>query len=306
MESLIPADLQREWILAPIFPLILLYAGIEFALLHFRGRRANTREYRMAGIAVLVLGVGGALLGTVMRPMATFAAALAGGGLLPFEPGLAWHWWIYGLVVYELFYWIQHWLAHKVRLLWCMHAPHHTPQSINMAVGFNHFFAESLFYMPFALGFFPALFGVHPAILAVISAIDVVWGNLLHISDGVVKRRYGWLEGFLQTPSYHRVHHARNVRYMDTNYTSITLLWDWLLGTLQPLRDAEPARYGVTREVDTGSFRDVHFGEFASLVRDVRAAASWREGLELIVRPPGWAPDDVSGTVAAQKARIAA
>jgi sterol desaturase/sphingolipid hydroxylase (fatty acid hydroxylase superfamily) len=302
MDAWIPADLQREAMLGPLLGLIFLYALFEFGLLYFRGRRANLREYRMAGFAVLWLAVGGGLLASVMRPMATFAAASAGNAIVPFDTGLGWPWWIYGLVVYEFFYWVQHWAAHKVRLLWCVHAPHHTPESINMAVGFNHFFLESLVYMPFVLGFFPALLGVHPALLAIISTIDVVWGNFLHISDGVVRFRYGPLERFLQTPSYHRVHHAQNIRYMDTNYTSITLLWDWLLGTLEPLRDEEPVRYGVTRNVDTGSFRDVHFGEWRSLWRDLRAASSMRERLQLLIRPPGWRAGDDSQTVAAKKA----
>ena len=125
---------------------------------------------------------------------------------------------------------------------------------MNMFVGCNHSFLESIFYMPLTLGLLPALLGVHPIVIAVVSVVDAVWGNLLHISDGVVTRRYGVIERVLQTPSYHRVHHGRNVRYMDTNYNSITLLWDWMLGTLQPLDDGEPVVYGITREVDTSSF----------------------------------------------------
>ena len=131
---------------------------------------------------------------------------------------------------------------------------------MHVFVGFNHSFLESVFYLPMSLGILSALLGVHPLVVAGISFVDVVWGNLLHVSDRVVTRRYGVLERFLQTPSYHRVHHGRNLRYMDTNYNSMTLLWDWLLGTLQPLDDDEPVVYGITREVDTSSFFDVHFG----------------------------------------------
>ena len=58
----------------------------------------------------------------------------------------------------------------------------------------------------------------------------------------------------------------------DTNYNSITLLWDWIFRTLQPLDDAEPVVYGITRDVDTGSFRDTHFGDFRLLWGDVRGA----------------------------------
>lgn len=33
---------------------------------------------------------------------------------------------------------------------------------------------------------------------------------------------------------------------MDTDYTSITLFWDWLFGTLQPLIDEEPVEHSIT------------------------------------------------------------
>jgi alkylglycerol monooxygenase len=116
-------------------------------------------------------------------------------------------------------------------------------------VGFNHSPLESVFYLPLTLGLPCALLGVHPLVIAGVSLVDVVWGNLLHISDHVVSGRYGVLERVLETPSYHRVHHAQNVRYMDMNYNTITLLWDWLMGTLEPLDDTEPVVYGITRYV---------------------------------------------------------
>jgi sterol desaturase/sphingolipid hydroxylase (fatty acid hydroxylase superfamily) len=157
--------------------------------------------------------------------------------------------------------------------------------------------------MPLFLGLLTALLGVHPAVVAVLVFIDVVWGNLLHISDDVAGRRWGFLERFMQTPSYHRVHHAQNLRYMDTNYNSITLLGDWLMGTLQPLDDSEPVRFGITRDVNTASFRDVHFGEFVLLWRDLRTASTPREFLGYLLRPPGWRPQDEQQTATARKQR---
>ena len=140
-----------------------------------------------------------------------------------------------------------------------------------------------------------------------VNVVDGVWGSFLHISDEIVPRgRYGVLERFLQTPSYHRVHHGKNARYMDMNYNSITLLWDWLLGTLQPLRNDDPVRYGVTRELDTGSFWDLHFGEFRALWRDVGQAERAGDRLRYVVMPPGWSPSGDGRTVADAKRELAA
>ena len=110
-----------------------------------------------------------------------------------------------------------------------------------------------------------AFSGIPLEVVFVISIIDGFWGKFLHISPQLVPGRYGPLEHFLQTPSWHRCHHAKNLRYMDTNYNSITLFWDWIFGTLQPLRDDEPAEYGKTRGVDSKSWVEVQFGEFKAL-----------------------------------------
>lgn len=286
-----------------LFALLLLYLLLELALLHFRRRRLALREARMAALGVVSQGVAGLLLARAAAPLSVGIAASAGASLSPIEAGLSWPWWIAGFVLYELSYWVQHWAAHKVRLLWCIHSPHHAPQGIHMLIGTNHSPLESVLYFPLFLGFLPALFGVHPVIAVAVNVVDGIWGSFLHISDEIVpKGRYGVLERFLQTPSHHRVHHAKNVRYMDTNYNSITLLWDWLLGTLQPLRDDEPVEYGITREVDTGSFRDVHLGEFALLARDVRNAPTLGAKLGYLFQPPGWVHDGAPRTAAARKA----
>ncbi|MDG2305650.1 MAG: sterol desaturase family protein [Candidatus Binatia bacterium] len=283
-----------------------LYLPLELLLVHFRNRDLKLREARACGLGVLSGGVVGGVLGGVGITLGILLLAEGGAALSPIEGGFTWPWWIFGWVVYEFWYWVQHWGAHKVRFLWCMHSPHHAPRSMHMLVGANHHFAETIFYFPVFMGFFPALCGVPPLMCVAINLVDVVYGSFLHISDDVVRRgRYGVLERFLQTPAHHRVHHGRNARYMDTNYNSITLLWDWLLGTLQPLRDDDPVQYGITRDVDTGGFVDLHFGEFRLLWRDVRGARSWRERLGYLFRPPGWAPDGNGKTVADVKRALA-
>ena len=281
---------------------LLLYTVVELLLLHFRRHRLRGREARMAGLGLLSTPVVGGFVAATVGLVSVGGAALAGQALSPIEGGLGPAWWLVGFVVYEFWYWVQHAAAHKIRLLWCLHSPHHAPESLHMLVGLNHHFLESVFYFPFFLGFMPALFGVHPGICLAINLVDAIWGGFLHISSELVpKGRYGVLERALQTPAHHRVHHAKNPRYLDMNYNSMSLLWDYLLGTLQPLRDDDPVTYGITREVDTGSFLDVHFGEFRLLWRDVRNATSLGDALRFLWKPPGWSPDGHGKTVAEVK-----
>lgn len=293
--------------LVKVLPLFLValfvYGLLEFSFVHFRKRKAKLGEYGMALKGLGFTGLVGALLEFVVGPFSKLLLAVWGASISPFDAGLTPVGWFYGFFIYEMSYWLQHWLAHKVRLLWCLHSPHHAPRSMNMFVGFNHSFLETIFYMPITLGLVPALLGVDPIIIAVLTFVDIVWGNLLHLSDKVVTRRWGPLERFMQTPSYHRAHHAQNVNYMDTNYNSITLLGDWLMGTLQPLQDEEPVQFGITRDVDTSSMLDVHFGEFRLLWSDLRSARTIKHFLGYLLRPPGWRPEGEQQTAAALKKR---
>ncbi len=217
----------------------------------------------------------------------TAGFGLLGQELAPLQLGMEWYYWPLGLLIYEFWYWVQHFLAHKVRLLWCLHSPHHAPDTINMVVGYNHHMLE-VPYMAFFMGFVPTLCGVPAEMVIVINGFDMIWGSMLHASPRVIKRRYGILEYFMQTPSYHRAHHAKNPRYMDTNYNATTLFWDWALGTLQPLRDDEPVEYGITRDVNVESWRDVQFGEMSLLWQDIKNAPDLKSKLGYTFCPPGW------------------
>ena len=283
-------------VLMLLFFSTVLYGLAEMLYLHFKRRVARMREYRtMAGglVVALLVSIG---VTAVYGRVNTAIIAVGTAPLALFKTDLSWYWWIYGLLVYEFWYFVQHYLSHKIRLLWCIHSPHHAPETMNMFVGFNHSFVESLFYMPFFLGFFPVLCGVRPEIILVCNIVDAIWGSMIHISDHVMPGRLGILERFMQTPSYHRAHHARNVRYMDTNYTSITLFWDYIFGTRQPLHDSDPVQYGITRRANTDSFSDTHFGELRLLWRDVWAAPGLKNKLYYVFMPPGWSHSGKSQT----------
>jgi sterol desaturase/sphingolipid hydroxylase (fatty acid hydroxylase superfamily) len=280
-----------------------VYIGVELILLHFRRRTLRLAEARTAACGFLSIVAATVLIARFWGPFGVALMATVGASLSPVDSlGLGPVGWLYGWFVYEFWYWVQHWAAHKVRLLWCIHSPHHAPRSLHMLIGTNHHLLESVFYMPFFAGFATAILGVDPLVCLGLNFVDSIWGSFLHISDDIVPRgRYGVLGRALQTPAHHRVHHAKNVRYLDRNYCSITLFWDWVFGTLEPLRDAEPPEYGITRDVDTGSFWDVHFREFVLLRRDVRAARGWRDRLGFVLRPPGWLPGDDSQTASARQ-----
>lgn len=98
----------------------------------------------------------------------------------------------------------------------------------------------------------------------------------------------GFLQKYILTLSYHRVHHARNALYMDTNFCNLLNIWDRVFGTYQPQKEGLEIEYGISREMNPGNFWDVYFGEIYCLWRDVAQAPGIRNKLLYIIMPPGW------------------
>ncbi|MEO7529957.1 MAG: sterol desaturase family protein [Sediminibacterium sp.] len=201
---------------------------------------------------------------------------------------ITWYWLIYGYIVWEFSHFIYHYLAHKVRLFWCLHSSHHAPESMNLSVSFAHFFLEGP-YADVIRTSICLLAGVSPPLLFLIMFIDGTWGTFIHIGDNILKdARLGILNNLILTPSHHRVHHARNPLYMDTNFCNLLNIWDKLFGTHQHEQMDTPVEYGITRKVNHKNFWDVYFGEIVFLARDVKHAPGIKNKFRYIFMPPGW------------------
>lgn len=208
-----------------------------------------------------------------------------------FTIGNQWYWWIYAYLIWELSYWVWHFAAHRMRLFWCLHSPHHAPSEMNLTVAWVHFFAEG-YYTAFIQLPILMFLGVQPAMVLIILVIDGTWGTFIHAGERSFKNgRFGILQHLLITPSHHRVHHAKNPLYIDTNFCVLLPFWDWLFGTLQPERKEVKIEYGITRELDVTDFIDFYFGECILLFKDVKKANGLRNKLLYIFMPPGWSPD---------------
>lgn len=205
-----------------------------------------------------------------------------------FKTTFTWYWLIYGYVIWEFSHFIYHYLAHKVRILWCLHSTHHAPQTMNLAVTYTHFFLEAP-YADVIRTSICILAGVNPPLLFFIMFIDGTWGAFIHVGENMMKDgRMGFLNKIILTPSHHRVHHARNPLYMDTNFCNLLNVWDKAFGTLENEHKEIPIEYGITRPMNANSFIDVNFGEFAALWTDVRKAPGLRNKLLYFIKPPGW------------------
>ena len=201
-----------------------------------------------------------------------------------------WYGWLYAYLMWELSYWIWHFAAHRIRLFWCLHAPHHAPAEMNLTVAWVHFFAEGYYTAAIQVPIL-MIMGVRPEMVAIILVIDGTWGTFIHAGEDAFKNgKLGFLEKILITPSHHRVHHAKNPLYMDTNFCVLLPFWDWLFGTLQNEKKEVKIEYGITREMEVTNFIDFYFGECICLYKDLKQTTGLKNKLSLLFMPPGWAP----------------
>jgi sterol desaturase/sphingolipid hydroxylase (fatty acid hydroxylase superfamily) len=199
-----------------------------------------------------------------------------------------WYWLIYGYIIWEFAHFIYHYLGHKVRLFWCLHSTHHAPESMNLSISYSHFFLEGP-YADLIRTSICILAGVPPPMLFVIMFIDGFWGSFIHIGDTVLKdARLGFLGKLILTPSHHRVHHAKNPIYMDTNYCNLLNIWDRIFKTYQLELKEVPVEYGITRTIKPNDFLDAYFGEFSALAKDIYNAPGIVNKILYIFMPPGW------------------
>ena len=210
-----------------------------------------------------------------------------------------WYGWLYAYLMWELSYWIWHFAAHRIRLFWCLHSPHHAPAEMNLTVAWVHFFAEGYYTAAIQVPIL-MIMGVRPEMVAIILVIDGTWGTFIHAGEDAFKNgKLGFLEKILITPSHHRVHHAKNPLYMDTNFCVLLPFWDWLFGTLQNEKNEVKIEYGITREMDVTNFIDFYFGECICLYKDLKQTKGIKNKMFLIFMPPGWTPTNSEKTAIA-------
>ncbi len=191
--------------------------------------------------------------------------------------------WVILLVVEDHSYYWFHRMHHEVRLLWACHVNHHSSQYYNLSTALRQAvltpISGPIFWAPLPLIGFP------PWMVLTAQAWSLLYQFWLH-TEAIDK--LGPIEWVMNTPSHHRVHHGKNVEYLDKNHAGIFIIWDKLFGTFAP--EEKRVVYGLTKDIDSFNLGVIAFHEYAAIARDVRSARTWSARFGYVLRGPGWAP----------------
>jgi sterol desaturase/sphingolipid hydroxylase (fatty acid hydroxylase superfamily) len=193
-------------------------------------------------------------------------------------------WWTIALlfVAQDFFYYFFHRAHHRVRWMWASHVTHHSSPRLNLSTAFRQSLTYPVsgmwvFWLPLAwLGFSP------PHIVTVV-AINLGFQFFVH-TEAVGKM--GWLEKVFNTPSHHRVHHARNAKYIDRNYAGVLIVWDKLFGSFVEEDPAVPCEYGIVKPIASHNPITLTFHEWRDMFRDAARPQPLRSRLGQLFGPP--------------------
>ena len=160
-------------------------------------------------------------------------------------------------LAYEFGYWLDHYLKHRVPVLWELHKVHHSAEVLTPLTNFrihplDTFVFGNILAVTAALtnGVCAYLFG-DTAYQYALSGNNIVlvlfihlYVHLQHTHVWIAFR--GTLGRIFVSPAHHQIHHSTNPIHFNKNLGSCLAVWDWLFGTLHvPAKEREKLTFGI-------------------------------------------------------------
>ncbi len=273
IEQVLSMDLPNIIVFAA--PVMISLVALEWIISYIKKRKYYDGKDT---IAATVIGLGNVAISAALKVI-TFGIILFFYNLVLWS--IPYTWWAFILC----FIWIDFWrywahrVAHENRFWWATHVTHHSSEKYNWSVSFRLGWTQHIkiiFFIPVALA------GFHPVVFFICHQIAVLYQFWIHTE--YIRKLPKPIEYIFTTPSHHRVHHARNDKYLDKNYGSTFIIWDRIFGTFQG--EEEQADYGITKPIKSYNPVYLCFHEWMDIVKDIKNSKSLKEAYVMtFVRP---------------------
>lgn len=247
----------------PILVITLTCVAIELAISMKRGLNLYNRKDTLCNLFIL-------LVSRISQPL--FLGYIYGTlrlveALRPYEIPDTTVSTVGALILTDFAYYWEHRLSHKVKPLWFFHEVHHSSKNFNLSTSFRlHWFGRLIAPMIFA----PlVLVGFRADQVFLFFIINLFYQFFLHTK---LIGNLGGLEGIINTPSAHRVHHARNLIYIDKNFGGILMIWDRIFSTYQP--ETIAPKFGILGRFESNNPFTVQFHQLPYYAEIAKAAKS--------------------------------
>ena len=149
-----------------------------------------------------------------------------------------------GIAALDLFGYFAHLLLHKSWLGWQFHRVHHSENAVDVTTAFRQHPGETVWRLVWQLAAI-AVFGIPLWIVVVYLSLSALNAQLEHANIRLSRKLDRVLQLLFVTPHMHKIHHSRDQRETDSNYSNIFSFWDRLFGTYSSSIDFRKLRYGL-------------------------------------------------------------
>ncbi|HTJ92912.1 MAG TPA: sterol desaturase family protein [Pararobbsia sp.] len=225
-------DHVGSWLSSYAIVAVMLTMG----LLVERIRRLEASQPRTASRLGLAYSAAASIVDHFARPVTavvSMAVVQACGGGMITLPSHGW-----GAVLsfatlfltIDLLEYLFHRLQHAVPVLWRLHSLHHSASTFNVTVTPRHHWIEPIVKACCLYPIAAIVFKTELWMAGTVSLAFLLVNYFAHLNLRVELGRFGVC---INSPQYHRLHHARDGEYFNLNFTQCLPLWDWLGGTLR-------------------------------------------------------------------------
>lgn len=266
-------------------PIFFLLIGIELGYTVYK----KLGYYRLNdSLSNLSQGIGSQLVGIFLKTATFFSYLYIYNNWRFYEfPNSIWTWLLLFIGVDFFYYWF-HRMSHEVNALWAAHIVHHQSEEYNLTVALRQSWFQGgfswVFYLPLAFA------GFEPIMFLTVSAFNTIYQFWIHTR---AIGNMGPLEWIINTPSHHRVHHGSNPKYIDKNHAGTLIIWDRIFGTFQ--KEEEEVVYGITTPLASWNPVWANFHYWSDLAQTARKSSSFKDKINVFLKPPGWFPDSLGG-----------
>jgi len=269
-------------------PFFLILLGVE-AWLSYREQR-HLYEIRDTWTS-LALGIGNVLIGLVTKALIlAFFVFLYRYKIFYLDDSKWWFWILIFLADDFSYYWF-HRMAHHINWFWASHVVHHSSQHYNLAAALRQTWTGNATGSFIFWAWMP-LVGFQPLWVLFMQQVSLIYQFWIHTET--VKKLHPVLEFIFNTPSHHRVHHGRDIKYLDRNHGGILIIWDRIFGTFQ--KEEERPEYGLTKNIESFNPFIVALVTWRDLFKTACSSGSLMNGLRVLLSPPGWSKDGSTKT----------
>lgn len=275
-------------------PVYFLLIGVEIIYQRVRAVKTYRLKDAMTNINCGVISqISGAFLMVVLFGMYTYVQE----NWAPFYIPVVWWAFPLAFVFFDFMYYWAHRLSHEINLFWGGHSVHHQSEEYNLSVALRQSSTQILwtflFYLPLAMA------GIDPIVFISMQGVNLVYQFWIHTES--IKKMPRWFEAIFNTPSHHRVHHARNPKYIDKNHAGTLIIWDKLFGSFAA--EEETPDYGITKPLKSWNPLWANFAHYTDIYHDFKRVSGFKNKLGVLVRKPGWLPEDMGGYRAPQEVK---